>query len=443
MGKKIGLKYVPALGLVGLVAFANGGCSSVNNAVNDVQGATSGCPAFSQGDSAIEALQIDGNTKAIVLATYDLVAAVKASETDVFNACVAIDTDLGVTDTWTAKSGLDAQMTEACNQANTKIKAILMAAKTAQASCSLNVSGGQCSVNVMAIANCEASCEVDAGCTPPTVMTACTPGEISGQCSAMCDANAYCEGSATVEAECNGSCSADCDGSCQAAANATVTCNGTCSGVCSGTCDGTATASGGATCTGTCVGQCSDQCTYATGVKLHCSGSCNGKCTGDCKILTTGGINCGANVNCRGGCSVAYTAPTCEGTLMPPMCNASGTCQSDCSADAQLQASCTKPTAALECTGGSSLTDLATLETTLAKNLPAIYQAAMTEGPIIKASAMTVATDAQMINVSSLNGMALACANVVLQAYTGAVGSINATVNVSVTVSATASAGTT
>jgi hypothetical protein len=440
MKKSIGLKYVPGLALVGFVGAVSSGCSAAN-AINNAVQATQGCDEFTSG--GVAGLQIDAKTKAFVQATADLVATAKSMETSVYNACKAIDTDLMVPDTWTKMNGLDAQVTEACTQANTKINAILAAAKTAQVVCGLSVSGGECTVNASAQASCEASCQASATCMEPDITVRCQPGELTGSCSGMCIAGGTCEGTASVEAACNGTCEADCDGECDGSTTAQVSCNGTCSGNCTGSCvTGSTTMVNGAMCTGTCQGTCDAKCTYATGVKMHCQGTCNGKCTGNCTLASSGALSCGAMVNCRGGCMGTYTAPSCEGALKPAMCMGDANCQGSCQGDAALTAMCTPPVASLECEGTLS-TDLQSLVTTLQKNLPAIILAAQTQGPLagMGSAAVVQAGGSVVGELTTLSGKALACATAATQAYVGAVTSLNATVTVSVTVSASASAG--
>ncbi len=441
MKNRVGLKFVPGMALVGLVAGVTGGCSAANNIAQAAQG----CDEFSGGPSSVAGLQIDAKTKAFVQAAADLVSLANTMENGVYDACKKIDTDLGVADTWSAMSGLDAQTTEACNQANTKIQAILMAAHSAQVVCSLSVSGGECTVNASAQASCEANCQASASCTEPDITVRCQPGDLTGQCSGTCDANATCEGSVMVEAACNGTCEADCDGECDATATApSVTCNGTCTGNCTGSCVASAgtTMVTKAACAGTCQGECDAKCTFTGGVKAHCQGTCNGKCTGSCKLAANSSLNCGAMVNCRGGCSVAYTAPSCEGSLSPPMCMGDVNCQASCSTDASLTATCTPPSASLECEGTVS-SDLQKLVTTLQANLPPILLAAQSQGQLAAKAIQNFASTGSAVvsEVTSLGGKALACATVAAQASVGAATSINVSVMASVSVSASASAG--
>ncbi len=436
-GFRWGFRGIPATLLVlsvGAIALSNGGCSAANTAID----ASQGCAEFNAGSQSIAALSIDGTTRAFVQASSDFVTAVNTMETSVYSACKAIDTDLGVPDTWSAMQGLDAQVTEACTQASTKIKAILAAGDGGvQATCLLAVSGGGCQVSVNAEADCEAKCTGNVSCTPPDVTVTCDPGNLSVMCSGMCMANATCEGSATLQATCQGSCEADCSGECDATATApSVNCQGTCSGACQGTCDGS-TASG-TTCAGKCVGTCKGNCTYQPGaVAVHCDGSCKGMCNGNCKLDANAMVNCGAMVRCKGGCTTTGTAPQCEGTVTPAKCNSDVNCQASCQAHAEASASCTPPTASLEC-DTTATGDLQALVNTVKTNLPIIIQAIQTQGPIVlDASGKLVTAGGNVVAaVGTASGKALACATTAVSAAATAATSFHATVSVSVSVSA-------
>ena len=110
-----------------LIAGANGGCSAASTLAQAAQG----CDEFSGGANSVASLSIDGDTKAFLTASANLVTVAQGLEKGVLDACIAIDKDLGVTDTWTAMaptdgSAPDAELTEACKQASTKINAVLM-----------------------------------------------------------------------------------------------------------------------------------------------------------------------------------------------------------------------------------------------------------------------------------------------------------------------------
>src|ERR1700742_1462419 len=94
--RKMGL--VPALalaGTVGFVALSNGGCSAASTLAEAAQG----CDEF---PSQVDTLGLKGDAQAFVQAGADLVDIAGSLEDSVLQACIGIDTDLGVTDTWTA-----------------------------------------------------------------------------------------------------------------------------------------------------------------------------------------------------------------------------------------------------------------------------------------------------------------------------------------------------
>jgi hypothetical protein len=433
------LRRASGLFLVSAAVFSlsAGGCSlnTASNTVSNLEGATSGCDEFAGGSSSIEALQIDATTKQFVEASSDLVGVVSSMETSIYTSCKNIDGDLGVTDTWSAMTGLDAQVTEACHQAQTKITAILNEDASVQAACYLSVSGGGCQVDASVEASCEAQCTGTASCTPPDVTVTCQPGDLSVVCSGSCMASATCEGTVTAAATCQGSCSADCAGECDVTATApSVHCEGTCGGHCTGTCDGTS--AGGTTCAGTCVGTCDANCTYTGGVSARCNGSCKGTCTGDCKIDANATVMCGANVRCKGGCSVAGTAPQCEGTITPAKCSSDVNCQGSCQSHAEAKATCTPPAVAFQC-DTTATGDLAALATTLQTNLPVILQVVQTQGPIAVDAAGHVATAGAAFagSLTSASGKAFACAVTATTAATNASVSLNVSVMVSGSVS--------
>jgi hypothetical protein len=436
MTNRKGFRYVPGVVLGGLLTAAalSNGCTAANGGG---PGGAAGCSEFSSG--GVASLSIDAKTKAFVQAGADLVAVASALETSVYTACKNIDTDLGVMDTWSAKTSLDDQTNEACLQAQTKISAVLNAQASAQASCTLSVSGGGCTVDVNAQANCEASCSGMASCTPPDVTVVCDPGQLSGQCSGTCNANATCEGTVTAAAQCQGSCEADCNGTCTPGTAPQVHCEGTCMGKCSGTCNGTATPAGGmANCSGTCSGTCDAACVYKPGTPAHCDGSCKGSCTGNCKLDANANVMCGANVNCKGGCSVMYTAPKCEGEVKPPMCTSDVNCQGSCQAHAEASAMCTPPSATLECSASAMASaDVPKLVATVKTNLPALLEAIQTQGQIaIKAAGHVTATGAAVVqSAGSLGLKAIACATAAAQASASAAVSVNVSVMASASVS--------
>lgn len=206
----------------------------------------------------------------------------------------------------------------------------LDAAIAAEASFSIQVIGGQCSVKAEAQLNCEASCQVDASCDPGSVEVRCDPGELSGECSA----------------ECSGSCTVT---------SGSVTCEGGCEGTCSGQCMGTCETMGGG---GMCDGK--------------CEGTCMGECTGTCDVVPPSATCSGS---CKGGCSVEYTAPQCEAKLEPPSCEVDADCSAGCEGSATLEAECTPPQIVIEAS--------ASLAATLETHLPAIFLVFETQGELV------------------------------------------------------------
>ncbi len=446
-----GFKYVPVVtlaGCVGLIALSNG-CS----AANAVAGAAQGCDEF---PGSVATLSLDGTTQAFVQSGADLTLIASSMEAAVMKSCIAIDTDLGVTDTWTAMaptdgSAPDNEMKEACSQASTKINAILAAGASAQITCGLSVTGGGCQVSADVQAKCEANCSVSASCSPGSIsVTArCSPGDLEVQCAGTCNAGATCEGTVTAPVvNCTGTCSAQCSGTCDVSASApSVDCSGTCGGKCSGTCDGVATPAGSsATCAGDCEGKCDAKCTYKSGaVNAHCTGTCTGGCTGGCTATPgSAGISCGASVSCKGGCTGTATAPSCTGELsaLPPSCNANANCEGSCQGHAEATASCTPPSVTLACTG-TATGDITKLIATLQTNLPILLQAAETQGALAVKAAGHVATAgaAVVANITSTGGKALACASAAVSASAKASVSVNVSVSASASVGSSASGG--
>jgi len=372
-----------------VVAVAGGGCSAVDNAASNVEGLASGCDEFSQGQSSISSLSVDGDTKAFVAASAYLSSFVSTAESDVLTACIAIDHDLSVTDTWSAmapEAGAppDSEVTAACNAAATKIQAIISA--NAQAGCSLVYSPAHCTVDETKEVQCESACTSNTTCQPGDITTWCSPAEITGSCSGTCSAGACCEGSYQTAAQCSGSCALDCTGTCD-------------SHPCSGT---------------------------------HCGGVCVGTCTGDCTLASDAQVSCGAHVNCRGGCSVAYTAPACESTVTPPSCKVSQTCQDSCKSTVESQSTCTPAEAELECTASANLSsEITALVATIKTNLPPLLTLVETQGPIaVDAATVVKDTGSTLVSTTTtLTGKSLACAGTAVTADATAGGSLNVSIS--------------
>ena len=344
---------------------------------------SSGC-----GDDACDA-QIAVRFETLQVAAEGLMNASAELKGSVGLACATIADDLGATDVptvsdWSTAS--DDDIEAACGSAQASIQAEL----DANVTITLAIEGGKCEVNAEAQFDCEASCSVEGGCDPGTVEVRCDPGELSGECSGTCTANAYCEGSATVEAECSGEC--------------------------------------GGNCTGTCDGNDVD------GAK--CEGRCEGKCTGSCHLAADANINCGGNVDCKGGCNVAYTAPSCEGTLEPPSCDIDADCQAGCEGQANFEAECTPPSVSVEITGNAH----ANLQATLEANLPEIFSAFELRGKLVLDAAGGVA-QAFGGAVEAMISIPACVLNYGSDFAASVAGSAEASASVSVSVSASAEVG--
>lgn len=401
-----------SLAAIAATALGAGGCSGASPAPE-------AAPACAEFPGSVGALSLDADTTAFVDASADLLDLVTNLETTVLDACAGIARDLLVDDTWTAKGPLnrgsaDAEVTEACSQASGAVAAALHpAARDAGLKgpipCGVSVSGGGCTVDANVQGACVATCSGGASCKAPTVLMNCPPDEITGVCSGTCRSSATCEGSLGAPARCQGSCAAGCSGECDGSASKPAECAGTCSGHCVGGCtEGTMVAG---VCSGTCTGRCDAACVISQGTAVHCSGACRGTCTGDCKLDASASIGCGKGVDCKGGCTGTYAAPSCEGKLSKPACGADANCQASCQSSALIQASCTSPIVSLAC-GAPSSAGLQALIATLQANLPALLEAAETEGPLVVDAAATLTGVGQAIakNTGSLSAKAIACA---------------------------------
>ncbi|HLK37911.1 MAG TPA: hypothetical protein VKU41_14215 [Polyangiaceae bacterium] len=380
-----------ALCAYGAVAAA-AGCSAADKAIGNVEGLTSGCDEFKSGPSAVDSLSIDGDTKAFVQASANLVAIIDDGEKAVLQACVGIDGDLGVPDTWSAKApskgaAPDAEVTEACNQAAAKISSVLSAA---QAQCSLDVSPAHCTVDETAQVKCESSCTSQQTCQPGDITTLCSPAQLTGECDGSCMANAVCEGTVQTQAHCDGSCRTRCTGTCDS-----TPCNGT-----------------------------------------HCGGRCTGTCDGDCTVDSDAQVACGANVDCRGGCSVAYRAPKCETTVTPPTCNVSQSCQSSCKSLVESTSTCTPATVSLDC-GGNVSSQVNAVVQTVGKNVPALVAFVQDKGTLALDAANEAEATGKVVadHVTTLGGKAISCSAAAVSSDATAAASLNVTVNASSSVS--------
>lgn len=388
---------------------------------------------------------LGAKVEALSVASEALISASAAVKLDLFTACNAIAEDLDETPVTPATAGAptDAELTEACELASGQIDAAI----TAGASFELVYVPPRCEVNASAQLSCEANCDVSGECTPGSVDVRCDPGQLSVQCEGSCEAEAYCEADVAFECEgvcegtctgtCEGSCSgtAECEGSCEGSCEGTAMCEGTCEGTCSvaldsdgncmGECDGTCSAAV------SCMGTCEGTCTAAVMCEGKCDVSCGGTCQGSCKLDAA--ASCGAMASCRGGCDGEFTAPKCEGELMPPSCDVDVDCQAGCEGQASFEATCTKP----ELTVVAEASVSAELSATLTTNLPTVFQAGKKAALMLEAAG-DVATATG--NVVSAAGAELACiAAFGADAAAQVTASARASVSVSVSIEASAS----
>jgi len=199
--------YAGALLIAGpamALGLSNSGCTAASNAAANVQAALSGCSEFSGGPSAVAALSIDGDAKAFVTASANLVAVTSTSETAVLNACLGMAADLHITDTWSsmapsAGEAPDAETKEVCAQVSNTITATLAA--NASAMCTLVISGGHCVVNETEQVTCESMCTTNTTCQPGNITTLCSPASLTGQCSGTCNAMATCQSTSRAQGE--------------------------------------------------------------------------------------------------------------------------------------------------------------------------------------------------------------------------------------------------
>jgi hypothetical protein len=432
------LKTSSVLTWVTLVAAvpAMSACALADN----LEQAASGCDEFQAGGDAVGSLDIDVKVKAFARASADLKQVGDGIKADVKLACINIAKDLGETDRWSDDSAdsaiANSGKSGACDVAAGRIEAILTAAAAdLGASFALEVSGGECFVDVDAQASCESACKTDVTCTEGSVEVRCPPAELSVQCDAECKAEATCEGRVDLETVCTGKCEAECAGSCNGEMRGRT--EGGCDGMCEGKCDGKATERGGmANCAGVCEGRCTKPHPNAK-CRGKCSSKCEGTCKGKCKIEASTTVKCSSGVSCKGGCTGTSTQPKCETEITPPVCMGDTSCQSSCSAQASAKVTCTPQTVHLVFNLDPS-GDLAKLQATVEANLPAILLTFKTKGQLAQRALEKVAATGQaVVDASSkLGGKAIACAGTAAQA------SIKASASMSVSVSASANVST-
>jgi hypothetical protein len=355
------------------------------------------CPEFQPGGSLDASIKVDPRIRAFVQSSADLTGVAATLKRAVKDACVGIDHDLGVTDTW---SGLgDAGDSDdaisnrngngACDAARARIVAIMDAHPNANFA--LVISRGACFTDFSEEAQCEAGCNGRQKCDPGTVETRCDPAQLSVVCDRNCSAQAFCEGRVDAEANCEGQCEAEC--------------------------------------TGHCAGHCTDENGVRTDDDDHCHGKCtdhcSGTCNGRCKVEAAAGIACGTNVSCKGGCTSTFSQPKCETECTPPTCTIDPACFESCRAAAAAKIVCDPPTVKL-LADASAGDDVAKLVATIDKNLPPLVHSAEAEGRILvdEVHNLSVSGKAVLDASGELDFKSVACASAAAETLTNAAGTL-------------------
>ena len=284
---------------------------------------------------------------------------------------------------------------------------------------SLVVKPPKCQADMNVYGDCAGKC--DASISGGKAKVECEPGKLSGKC----DAN--CEGSCDVQA------GAKCDGTCSGSCDAEI--KGSCSGKCNGKCDGKD--SKGVSCSGSCEGKCEGG---------TVKGSCSGKCGGECKLNAS--AKCEGT--CTGKCSAEFKAPKCTGEITPPKMSAD--CKAHCDASVSAKMECTPASVGITASGVADAAAFEKLKLTLEKNLPLVLKVAIgmgdravkiaANGKAVVEGALSVTTSVAGKGGASgalTGGQLVACLGGTFKEAIGATGSLQANVSVSVNVSASAS----
>ncbi len=409
-----------AIGL--LVPVLLSGCGAANNAMGaagNIPGAPGKCPDLSKPET-IMAFDFAGNFKLDVATGAKLKAATAAAvdikgfsdqiDADLRAGCGPIAKDLGTGgDFKDGKAACDAAL-KGINETKAKLGA--------SAKLALVMKPPRCSADLNAYGDCAGKC--DASVSGGKAKVECEPGKLSGKCEANC------EGSCDVQAgaKCEGTCSGTCD----------AQISGSCSGTCNGKCDGKDSK-------GACAGKCEGKC---EGGKVE--GACAGKCGGDCKLKAS--AKCEGT--CSGKCSTEFKEPKCTGEVVPPKVSAD--CKAHCDASISAKAECTPAQVGLTVTGAADAKAAENLKATLEKNLPLVLKVAIGMGERAGKVAGEVSTvvDGATSTIASVSGKGgggaalaagqlTACLGDTFKGAVSAAASIKANVSVSASVSASAS----
>ncbi len=380
-----------------LLACAVPGCIASDSEVLE---ATDGCDELVDGNA--EALDIDPQAKAFVLASQDVSASIGHISDDVLVACASMAQDLGAPDTWSSLETLKDRIsndadTGACDVALLRIDEQMTAAAEANVDITVAMADGECHVNFSDQAACDAECAGNTTCEPGSIEARCEPGSITSICDGSCIAGAWCIGTAELSANCEGRCDSMCEGKCE--------------GKCYGR-DGTITEN--AACHG------------------KCAARCIGSCSGACEVDASAGIACGAGVYCRGTCEGIMDSPACTTEFDKPECDVDIACYEACTARLATDATCTPATVTVIADVTTS-PDLQPAVATLNANLPRLVEAAKAEGKLMLAAGNRMAEAGQDLNgrVKDIDGKSLACVGTAATQLSDAVDVITVSVKAS------------
>jgi len=382
--------------MLSLGALGATGCVSPQSPITQAAG---DCPEFAAGAQISESASMDMTVRIFLQASADFSKVTADMKADVKQACININKDFGIADTWTQfgdddKSISNSNGTGACDAASNKIKAIMEDQGALNANFALTITHGECHTDFEAQKTCDSGCDSTQACAPGGIETRCEPGQLSVKCDQKCTEHSFCEGTETQTTQCSGMCAS------------------TCMGHCHGGCfheDGTMSMDDQ-----NCNGKCTDV--------------CDGACTGLCQVTVHEGWSCGSDIRCKGSCTGTFTDPVCESEFTPPNCNGNTECHESCRAKIAANPICAPSQAKLfaNVSAVSNKDDVQKLVTTINANLPKLIDAAQVKGDIaVKAITKLSDTGQQVIDKSgNLDGKSLACAKVAAKADLTASGSL-------------------
>ena len=412
-----------AISLAVLVPVFLSGCGAagqLNGLASNVPGVGGKCPDLTKPEAILAFdfatefkldAAVGGKLKAATAAAVELKGFADQIDADLKAGCGPIAKDLG--------AGADFKDGKSACEAAVKAIGDTKAKIGGAAKLTLVVKPPRCQADMNVYADCAGKCDVSA--TGGKAKVECEPGKLSGKC----DAN--CEGSCDVQA--GGKCDGTCNGTCDAEVK------GSCGGKCNGKCDGKD--SKGASCAGSCEGKCE-------GGSIQ--GECKGKCGGECKLKAS--AKCEGT--CTGKCSTEIKEPKCTGEVIPPKISAD--CKAHCDSSVSAKMECSPASVSLAASGVADAKAFENLKATLEKNLPLVLKVSIGMGDRavkIAGNAKTVVEGAvsTMTSVGGKGGAAgavtagqlTACLGETFKGAISAAGSIQANVSVSVNVSASAS----